>query len=191
MNGLEHITLNTPRLRLRLLRESDGAELCALLDDAAVTLPAGFAPPTGREAQRNLMYELLHNTSSVAVLRGDVIIGYIHAYRFQPEGCERDGGSFICIGFALGRAYWRNGYGAEAVSAFTRYLLTCYEHCYASCFPDNEASQRTLRKCGFRLRGRGEMYFSCFARNMAVENYSLSRNELGAVTAAGTRPAVL
>ena len=47
------------------------------------------------------MYELLHNTSSVAVLRGEVIIGYIHAYRFQPEGCERDGGSFICIGFAL------------------------------------------------------------------------------------------
>lgn len=63
------------------------------------------------------------------------------------------------VGFVLGKDYQHKGYGTEMLETMTEYLLQYYYMCYADCFVENEASRKTIEKCGYRYFGDYELFF--------------------------------
>ena len=60
------------------------------------------------------------------------------------------------IGYVLNKDYWGRGIATEAARALVRFgFETLNLHrIFATCFPENRASERVLQKCGMRLEGR-------------------------------------
>jgi RimJ/RimL family protein N-acetyltransferase len=60
------------------------------------------------------------------------------------------------IGYVLNRIYWGRGIATEAARAIVRFgFETLNLHrIFATCFPENKASERVLQKCGMSLEGR-------------------------------------
>ena len=68
----------------------------------------------------------------------------------------------IELGYALARAYWRNGFAKEAASAAIQAAFASGAHrIYAECDPENEASWRLLESLGFAREAhfRKNVYF--------------------------------
>ncbi|KAH0528756.1 hypothetical protein TsFJ059_003574 [Trichoderma semiorbis] len=62
------------------------------------------------------------------------------------------------LGYYLSPLVWRQGYGTEALSAFSRWAFETWPKLYrlqAQAYASNIASQKLLQKCGFQLEGRG------------------------------------
>jgi RimJ/RimL family protein N-acetyltransferase len=62
-----------------------------------------------------------------------------------------------CLAYWLGRPYWRQGYGSEAVRIMLRHAFSYLELATvkAFVFPENHASLKLLEKAGMRVTGRG------------------------------------
>jgi len=60
------------------------------------------------------------------------------------------------MGYVLNKDYWGRGIATEAARALVRFgFETLNLHrIFATCFPENRASERVLQKCGMRLEGR-------------------------------------
>ena len=60
----------------------------------------------------------------------------------------------------IAKDYQKNGYGKEAVEKAIDYLKTFpygkAEYFYTSWHPDNSASEKTFKSCGFRVVGTDE-----------------------------------
>jgi RimJ/RimL family protein N-acetyltransferase len=60
------------------------------------------------------------------------------------------------MGYVLNKDYWGRGIATEAARALVRFgFETLNLHrIFATCFPENKASERVLQKCGMSLEGR-------------------------------------
>jgi RimJ/RimL family protein N-acetyltransferase len=157
--GTDMITLETDRLTLRMLRESDldaYAEMCA---DPEVMRYLGDGQPMARPmAWRNLAMMVGHWS-----LRGyglwaaqerasGVLVGRIGFW--NPEGWPG-----FEVGWTLRRSFWGRGYATEGARAALGYAFTQLgqPHVISLIHPENAASIRVAQRIGERLSGSTEV----------------------------------
>jgi [ribosomal protein S5]-alanine N-acetyltransferase len=146
--------LDTPRLRLRTLREDDAAAVYAYgrdpavtrfvswprhrsLDDATTFLEyAATAVSSGREMQWAL-----------ARRDDDTMIGTA-GVRLQGHRVE--------LGYVIAQPHWGRGYATEAATRIVQWALEnpAVVRVWAYCHVDNAASARVLEKAGMVREGR-------------------------------------
>jgi RimJ/RimL family protein N-acetyltransferase len=154
--------IETARLRMRLLRDDDLAELVALIGNWEVarwvsSVPHPYSEADGREWIANVRRD--HATGrprrfAIALRETDRIIGGV--------GLDGDPGTETdepALGYWLGQPHWGNGYGREAVAAVIDYgfrnLGIATIRAYTD--PGNAASQRVLLHCGLIKIGEIEL----------------------------------
>jgi RimJ/RimL family protein N-acetyltransferase len=152
------ITLETERLVLRMLRESDldaYAEMCA---DAEVMRYLGTGTTfTRSEAWRNMAMMIGHwqlrGYGMWAVEeRGGPLIGRIGLWR--PEGWPG-----LEVGWMLRRASWGHGYATEGGRAALGHAFAVMRcaHLVSLIHPENRASIRVAERLGERLEGQTQI----------------------------------
>lgn len=167
------VELQTERLTLRMLHESDLDAYAEMCGDAEVMRYIGDGKPMDRGlAWRNLAMMLGHWT-----LRGyglwaaeerssGVLVGRVGFWR--PEGWPD-----FEIGWMLRRSYWGRGYATEAARAALRYAFTEMgrPHVISLIHPDNAASVRVAERVGERPAGTVELL------GKPALMYRITRNE--------------
>jgi RimJ/RimL family protein N-acetyltransferase len=177
------LTVETDRLTLRMLRESDFdayAEMCA---DPEVMRYIGDGQPLDRPlAWRNLAMMIGHwslrgyglwaaqeRTSGVLVGR----VGF-----WNPEGWPG-----FELGWMLRRSFWGRGYATEGARAALRFAFTGLgqPHVISLIHPENAASIHVARRLGERLTGPTEVM------GKSVLVYRITRDEWEASEQTGPR----
>jgi RimJ/RimL family protein N-acetyltransferase len=153
------VTLQTERLTLRMLRESDldaYAEMCA---DPEVMRYLGDGQPLSRPmAWRNLAQMVGHWS-----LRGyglwaaeerssGVLVGRVGCW--NPEGWPG-----FEVGWMLRRSFWGRGYATEAARASLQFAFIQLQQprVISLIHPENAASRRVAERLGERLQGSTEV----------------------------------
>ena len=153
----------TPRLIVRPLLESDFPHVFAIRSDPAV-MQYIRAPETDPEQVRERVSswaafaEKCPGLGVFAVeMRGDgAFVGYVTArhVEFDPASPDHE------VGYTFLQAYWGQGIASEVLPPLCRYLfdLSAAPKIVAFTHPENAASQRVLRKCGFQQTGTRVVY---------------------------------
>src|SRR5262249_25066486 len=118
------VVLETTRLRLRPLRDTDLTDLIALIDNWEVTrwvstVPHPYSETDGREWIA--LVRRAHATGrprrfGIALKDTDRLIGGV-----ALDGSAGDTSDEPSLGYWLGQPHWGNGYGREAVAAVIEY----------------------------------------------------------------------
>ena len=149
-------TLSTERLRLRWLTPADVPALYTIFSDPQVTR-YWSSPP-------------LRDLAAAAALLAEIADGFARRTLFQWGLARRSDDQVVgtCtlaalssahrraeLGFALGRAHWRQGYIAEALQAVVGFAFDRLDlhRLEADVDPRNHASIRALERLGFRREG--------------------------------------
>jgi len=155
------------RIRLRAIEQQDLDEILTSDEESDTELERyedaiGF--PLSREAQRESLQKLAKEVGKKDFLfciiedRQGQTVGWINSF-----DCVRRNGTFK-YAIAIKQAFWRKGYGREAVTIFLRYFFRelRYQKCTALVYSFNERSIRFHEALGFRFEGR--------LRNMVYTN---------------------
>ena len=149
--------IETERLILRPMEESDADALFPLINDADVAINMLSVPHPypedayvpwirqSREAmERKEMYETAIVLKETGLPIGACTIMNISWGHMRAE-----------IGYWLGKPYWGQGYMTEAVKGMLRFGFEelGLERIYAICFKRNKASARVLEKAGLKYEG--------------------------------------
>jgi len=164
--------LETERLILRPLDESDAREIFAMRSDADVMR---FI----REPQKNIGESIDwinlvssrwadEKTGFCAVIerRGKKFVGWCGVWRLEETG-ETE------IGYAVAKKFWGKGFAAEAARRFLEYAFAELdaERVVAVARPENAASIRVMEKIGMSFVRTGKFY------NQTLAQYAVSRRE--------------
>src|SRR5438552_4208141 len=153
------VTLETDRLTLRMLRESDFdayAEMCA---DPEVMRYIGDGQPLVRPmAWRNLAMMVGHwslrgyGLWAAAERSSGTLAGRIGFW--NPEGWPG-----IEVGWSLRRSFWGRGYATEGARTALQFAFTELQqpHVISLIHPENAASIRVAQRLGERLHGSTEL----------------------------------
>ena len=173
-------SIHTARLILDAMTEADWSVVHAEWGDERVarmtaTVQAGWSEEEARDWIRG------RATPSAE--------GYSYAIRRKTDrrllGSVGMGGVPKNLGYLLGRAWWGQGYGSEAVAAF---LANAYattpelDKIEAGVFDDNPASARILVKLGFQRVGEGDCTSLSRLEPAANSLYRLTRAQFEAWT---------
>lgn len=148
--------LDTRRLRLRPLQETDAPALLALFSDPRVMRFWSTPPWTGLEQahamvaqDRGAMARGEHLRLGITRRDDGVLVGTCTLFDLVPQ-CRR-----AEIGFALAPAFWGRAYMDESLRALLRHGFTtmALNRVEADIDPRNEASARTLERLGFLREG--------------------------------------
>lgn len=142
--------IETARLRLRPLAETDAPAVAMLLDDWEVARNTSNIPfPYSLETAIEFVSKVAEETANGRA----IVFAVEERLSRQLIGCV---GSSICdgraeIGYWFGRAFWNKGYASEALARCLRLLFDDFavEEAWASVLPGNPASRRVLDKAGF------------------------------------------
>jgi RimJ/RimL family protein N-acetyltransferase len=154
----EQVRLETARLIIREFAEGDREAVHEYAADPEVVKYTDWGPNKAADTDTYLARRVEEHQRvpreqfTLAVTRkdGGAVIG----------GCRIGVGSYESrradIGYVLNRKYWGKGYGTEAALALVRFGFgeLKMHRIWATCHPDNRASQRVLEKCGMRYEGR-------------------------------------
>jgi 8-oxo-dGTP diphosphatase len=175
--------IETSRLRLRPLRDDDLADLVILIDDWEVarwvaSLPHPYTEADGREWIALVRRD--HATGrprrfAIASKETDRLIGGVGL-----DGSAGDDADEPSLGYWLGRPYWGNGYGREAVAAIIDYGFRTLglETIRAYTDPSNAASQKVLLHCGLKNVGDIELLKPTRHGERRAPLFRISRSEL-------------
>ncbi|MDL1896536.1 GNAT family N-acetyltransferase [Anaerolineae bacterium CFX7] len=153
--------IETQRLVLREIRESDAEAVFEIFGDDAVTRYYDLATFTDVDQARLLIARMNARNANgdalrwgIALRENDVVIG-TGGFNAFARGWLRAG-----IGYDLARAYWNRGYMTEALRAMAQYgfektpaLGLALNRIEALVVPGNVASARVLTKVGFQREG--------------------------------------
>jgi RimJ/RimL family protein N-acetyltransferase len=152
------VVIETARLRLRSLREADLAELVGLINNCQVARGLSSGPHPYGEADGRAWIATVQQDHAggrtrrfaIALRQTDRILGGAGL-----DGSRGDHGDEAALGYWLGRPYWGNGYGREAVATLIDYGFRTLglETIRAYTDPANAASQRVLLHCGLKRVG--------------------------------------
>ena len=148
-------TIETPRLILRPITETDAEAIFEYSKNENVGPNAGWKPHANIEETREVMKIVFLDVKYVFGIElketGQLFgsIGLISDPKRQNDNTRM-------MGYAIGENYWNQGYTTEAVQALIRFgfeelglhLISAY------CYPFNERSKRVLKKCGFEYEGK-------------------------------------
>ncbi|MCI0683024.1 MAG: GNAT family N-acetyltransferase [Gemmataceae bacterium] len=153
------VTLQTERLTLRMLRDSDLDAYAEMCGDPVVMRFIGDGQPLARPmAWRNLAMMVGHWS-----LRGyglwaaeerssGILVGRVGFW--NPEGWPG-----FELGWMLRRSFWGRGYATEAARTALEHAFTQLQqpHVISLIHPDNAASIRVAQRLGERLQGTTEV----------------------------------
>jgi RimJ/RimL family protein N-acetyltransferase len=149
-------TINTSRLCLRSLSAADVDDFYEVFSNPEVMRYWSTPPLPNREASSKAIAEIHDGFKrhellkwGIALPAGDKLIGT--ATIFHPDFTNRRAE----IGYALGRAFWGNGYMHETLTAVINYAFADLNlhRIEADVDPRNAASVRTLERLGFQREG--------------------------------------
>ncbi len=150
-------TLETQRLRLRELQESDAEDIHAMRSDESVMQFIGRARSTSSNDARELIERIQNEkTNTEAITWGitikpdETLIGTIGLYRLKKEHFRGE------IGYLLAKPFWGNGYMSESVVRVLKHAFESlgFHSIEADINPANSASKRVLDRAGFKLEGQ-------------------------------------
>ena len=171
MIGLDHKTLHSERLEYRLLRKKDKESLAALLSDRSVTEPAGFLPADSEEACSHFFADLTQYHTGIAILFDHEVIGYFHVNKYIPDQEEYRTMNCVGVGFVIGKDYQNRGFGTEALTFLTCYLMTIFDACFADHFKENVQSKRVIEKSGYSYCEEYSMFFDGIDQEKTCSSY--------------------
>jgi 8-oxo-dGTP diphosphatase len=160
------IGLRTERLALMPLDLRFAAPLFDLLNDWDVVRMLALVPWPLRLDDVASFLERAHPDTDDFVLVGEAgPIGVAAVKRPDSGNPPRE---MPRLGYWIGRKYWRQGFGTEAIGAIVDHAFAAFasDRVGAGVFDDNEASQRLLEKLGFSAVGRKSI--DCRSRGAAV-----------------------
>jgi RimJ/RimL family protein N-acetyltransferase len=154
----ESVSLDTPRLVLRELRDEDAPAVHAYASDPEVVRYLDWGPNTAQDtaqfldtarAARHPVPRTLYHLAIVHRPTGHLIGGC----RIEIRSAARESGD---LGYVLDRQAWGHGFATEATRAllafgFRRLAL---HRIWATCDVRNAASMRVLEKIGMQREGR-------------------------------------
>jgi RimJ/RimL family protein N-acetyltransferase len=152
-------TIETDRLLLRMLRQSDHDAYAAMCADPEVTRYLGDGQPMSRsEAWRQMAVLLGHwqlrgyGLWAVEERQSGEFIGRVGIW--HPDGWPG-----LEVGWTLRREFWGNGYATEGARAALRYAFDELDQprVISLIRPSNEASVRVAERLGEQLEGRTEV----------------------------------
>src|SRR5271170_5447330 len=152
--------LETPRLRIRLLRSSDTEDIFAVLSNPVAVKYYGQQPHKDLAHTRKQYVDVMIGRHSFRDAASFVItvkdaddddkyIGHINAVQFDRAF------KFAELAYIINPEYWGKGYGTEAVGRVVKFLLEEMKihKIRAGFFAKNVASNRVLEKVGFKQEG--------------------------------------
>jgi len=148
--------LETERLCLREIRQSDFPALCLILQDAEVMYAYGRAFDDAETQAWLDKQRQRYRENGVGLWAADLkeTGGMIGLCGLIVQDC--DGEQVLEIGYFLQKAHWHRGYAIEAAMACKRYafeVLGASEVC-SIIREDNTASQNVARRNGMTVRKR-------------------------------------
>ena len=146
--------IETERLILRQIVPADAEEIFAFSKGPETGRDAGWKPHETLEETRLIMQEIFLEQESVfgmVLKETGVMIGSVGLI----DDPLRENDSVRMLGYALGEAFWGQGFMTEAADAVVTYG---FEEMHldlisATCYPFNLRSKRVLEKLGFRYEG--------------------------------------
>lgn len=148
-------SLDTERLLLRPIIESDAEDIFEYSCNVNVGTNAGWKPHDSLKETRELMkYVFLDQEYVFGIILKET--GRLFGSIGLIPDPKRQNDKTRMVGYAIGENYWNKGYMTEALHAVLRFgfeelkldLISAY------CYPFNERSIRVLKKCGFEYEGR-------------------------------------
>lgn len=173
-------TLETARLVLRPLTHADVPALFGIFSDPAVVRYWSRPPMTDRMQARRLVTDVRAgyrkgNLLQLGITLHDAgtLIGTCTLFAISAQNRRAE------LGYALGHAYWGQGYMHEALVRLVRYAFDelGLHRLEADIDPDNAASARTLGRLGFCREGLMRERWIVAGTISDSEMYGLLRSE--------------
>lgn len=147
--------LETPRLRLREIRDADAAALFVLHGDARVMRYWSSSAWTDPAQAQELLQRLSRDRAAgampwaIATREDDALIGTVTLFNISDTHRRAE------IGYALASAQWGRGLASEALRAVLHHAFDAMqlERVEADTDPRNESSLRMLARLGFQREG--------------------------------------
>ena len=150
------VVLNTDRLTIRRLRTNDAQAYFAIFSDPAVMRYWSSPPLVDMAAaeqkiigilahyEKNDLFQLAIERQSDRLMIGTCTLHQIHLQNRRAE-----------VGYALGSAFWGNGYLVEAMHSLIDHAFGVMHlhRLEADIDPRNEASAKSLERLGFNREG--------------------------------------
>ena len=176
----------SPRTTLREVQASDLPDLMEVNGDPEVTQFLPYATwqsladaSAWLERMKNLM--ATGSASQLVIVRNadKKVIGTALLFKFEESSNRLE------LGYALGRAYWKQGYAAEALRALLANVFTAMHvrRVEAEVNPDNIASNALLRSLGFSHEGYLRERWVAKGATYGVNIYGLLASEWAASAA--------
>ena len=149
-------TINTSRLSLRAISAEDVDDFYAVYSNPEVMRYWSTPPLANRDAAGKLINEIHEGFErhellkwGIALRADDKLIGSVTLFHLDFTHRRAE------IGYALGRAHWRQGYMQETLKAVLNYAFDVLNlhRIEADVDPRNDASVRTLERLGFQREG--------------------------------------
>ncbi|MGI8824951.1 MAG: GNAT family N-acetyltransferase [Chloroflexota bacterium] len=173
-------TLETERLLLRRLRDSDLEDLFAFASNPVVADYLSWEPHRSYDDTQAFLRHVLQSyrkgdlaTWGIEHREDRKVIGTAGFVTWYRHDARAE------IAYAIGREYWEQGYATEAVSAIIVYGFETMQlnRIEARCIVDNVASARVMEKARMRYEGtlREHMLVKGTHRNFHM--YSILKRE--------------
>jgi len=179
------IEVETARLRMRAHRNDDLPDLVALAGNWAIARWTGRMPHPYSETDGRVWIARVQKDHvsgeprrfAIALKETDRLIGGIGL-----DGNTGDGSDEPALGYWLGRPFWGNGYGREAVKAVIDYGFRTLglKTIRAYTDPGNTASQKVLLHCGLKRVGEIELPAPTRHGERRAPLFRISRPEIAA-----------
>lgn len=171
-------TLETARLVLRPLAETDLVALADTINDRMVTRTTGTPPWPYRLDDAHAFLRQVQALPKgscryiIAPRNGALPVGGV-------IGLDGRAPAVAEIGYWLAAALWGKGYGLEAAWAVADHGFRTFGHdrLLATCAHGNDASRRILDRLGFRNVGHGHAWSNGAARLHRVARLELTARE--------------
>lgn len=148
--------LDTGRLLLRRMEKWDLQDLYACYSEPAASRYAVWKPHPDLYYTKSYMQYVIRGYARQESMVFCIELKEQHRVIGTCSFTEMDEAYKIAeIGYTLSPAYWRCGYGTEAVAALVRFGFETIGLCRISArvMAENRASARLLRRLGFRQEG--------------------------------------
>ena len=147
-------TIETERLILRTIIESDANDIYEYSKNKNVGIDAGWKPHETIEETKKIMNAVFldkDNVFGIILKETGKLFGTIGLV----TDMMRENDKARMVGYAIDEEYWNKGYTSEAVKALVQYGFDKLklDLISATCYPYNEGSRRVLKKCGFQYEG--------------------------------------